>query len=264
MNVILIVETFVAFIIALSLHEAAHAGMATILGDSTPAGDGRLSLAPTRHMAAIGTIVAIVSCVSTFPGGLGWGRPVDIDARRMRGGPNTGLLLVALAGPTMNAIIGTGLALGLHAIPGFGALSSRAIQCSGTSGFGVSLQKCLSTAQSPYLIRVEQFLIVLAVTNILIALVNIIPLHPLDGYRVLYAILPTRQALAFRNYEQYMEFMLLVLFFVVPYLFAIVGLGASPTTWLGLLTNPGQWLIVHANMLASRAIGPVAGIYVLL
>ncbi|HKB49069.1 MAG TPA: site-2 protease family protein, partial [Ktedonobacterales bacterium] len=64
--------------------------------------------------------------------------------------------------------------------------------------------------------RIEQFLFAFAVTNIVLALVNLIPLHPLDGYRVLFALLPNESAIAYRSYESYMEFSLLVLFFVLP------------------------------------------------
>ena len=255
MNVILIVETFIAFVIAITIHEAAHAGMATLLGDATPSSEGRLALSPRQQMAGIGTIVAIVSCVGLFPGGLGWGTPVDIDARRLRGGPDFGMILVALAGPVMNAILGVAIAFGLLLIPGFQRLGLASSECGTliTSGLhGGTLQSCLSQAQPWYLIRVEQFLLVFAVTNILIALLNIIPLHPLDGYRVLYALLPTRQALSFRNLEPYMELMLLVIFFVIPWILSFVHL---------FTFDPSGWLISFSNGLVGNIVGPFSVSY---
>ena len=99
-NAIVIVETFLAFVVAVTIHEAAHAGMAALLGDSSPLASGRLSLSPRRQMATIGTIAAIVFAFDYF-GGLGWGRPVDVDARRLRVGPNFGLILVSLASPVV-------------------------------------------------------------------------------------------------------------------------------------------------------------------
>lgn len=253
MNVIVVVETFIAFIVAITIHEASHAAMAGILGDTSPAADGRLSVVPRRQMAAIGTITAIVTSVHGF-GTLGWGKPVDVDARRLRGGANLGTILVAIAGPFVNLVVGLGIAFGIRAIPSFAALSSAANRCVPTGGltiFGIQLQNCLATAQSPYLVRAEQFLVALAVTNIILALVNCIPLHPLDGYKVLYAILPTEPALRFRDFEPYMEVILLVIFFVVPYIARFVGVGFSPT----------DLLIGKANSIVGDIIGPLIRAY---
>lgn len=259
MNVILIVETFIAFVIAITIHEAAHAGMATLLGDPTPAAEGRLTVSPRPQMAAVGTIVAIVSCIGGLPGGLGWGKPVDFDARKLRVGPNLGSILVALAGPLMNAILGVAVAFGLLLIPGFHLLGLATLRCGassiGAGLFGGPLQGCLSQAQPWYLIRIEQFLLAFAVTNILLALLNIIPLHPLDGYRVLYALLPTRQALSFRNFEPYMELTLLVIFFVIPWILSFVHL---------FTFDPSGLLIAAANHIVGNIVGPFGAGYLAL
>lgn len=241
-NIIVSVETFVAFIIAITIHEASHAGMAALLGDSTPSSDGRLSLSPRRQMAIIGTIVAIVYSLSaSLPIGLGWGKPVDLDARRMRVNPNVGMILVAIAGPLVNLGIGLGLAALLQVAPGYQSLGhalTTPINCLGQGG-GQALQACLAqnSAQPIYLLRIEQFVFAFAVTNIVLALLNIIPLHPLDGYQVLYALLPTTQAVGLRKFEPYMELILLVIFFVVPRVFALLGADV----------NPGGALAYYAN-----------------
>lgn len=260
MNVIIVVETFLAFIVAVTIHEAAHAAVAGMLGDTSPAAEGRLSLVPSRQMAAVGTVVAIATSVGSFGlGGLGWGKPVDVDARRLRGGANFGTILIAISGPLVNLGVGIGIAFGLRAIPSFAALSTAANSCAPTADaaptlFGIGLQDCLSTAQSPYLLRVEQFLVALAVTNVLLAIVNCIPLHPLDGYKMLYALLPTPQALRFRDFEPYMEVSLLVIFFVIPYLARLFGSSFSPT----------GYLILAANNIVGGIIGPLIHIYPLL
>ena len=246
-NIILVVETFIAFVIAVTIHEAAHAAMATALGDSTPVSQGRLSLFPRTQMATVGTIVAIVASFSVSisgglvaVGGLGWGRPMDIDARRLRVGPNFGMILVALTGPLVNLIVGIGLAFLVTVLPGYGTLPLYLGNCPGLAG--ASLQTCLSGAQPAGLLRLDQFLIALAATNIIIAIVNIIPLHPLDGYKVLYALLPTPQAISFRRFEPYMELTLLTIFFVLPY---ILG-------FLGIPFRPIDTLISGANLLVQQ------------
>jgi Zn-dependent protease len=240
MNVIVVVETFVTFIIAVTIHEAAHAAMAALLGDSTPVSEGRLSFSPRRQMAAVGTIVAIVYSVGLL-GGIGWGKPVSIDARRLRAGPNFGMFLVALAGPAVNLVLGLAAAFGLRLLPGYYRLDVAASDCGvgiipgAVAHVGLPLQACMSQvsqAQPGYLLRIDQFLFVFALTNFLIVLVNLIPLHPLDGYKILYALLPAEPAISLRRYEGYMEFALLVLFFVLPVVLSLFSIPFSPAGYL--------------------------------
>lgn len=251
MNVILIVETFVAFVIAVTLHEAAHAGMASLLGDSTAVSRGRLSLSPRRQMATVGTIVALVLSVSV-PAGLGWGKPMEIDARRMRVGPNVGTILVALAGPAVNALLGIGLAATLHLIPSYGTLAAHSALCGGSGAF---LQRCLSGAQPVYLLRLEQFGYIFAITNILLALLNLIPLYPLDGYHLLFALLPSGPAVAYRDFSRYMEVTLLAIFFVIPYLLLLLRIASI---------SPGLWFAEWSNSIASIFSGGAFSFYLLL
>lgn len=247
-NVILVVETFVTFILAITIHEATHAAVASALGDHTPVAEGRIALAPRRQMATIGTIVGLVTSFSY--GGLGWGRPVRYDSTRMRVGPNLGIFMVALAAPVVNFVIGVGVAMLLTVFPGYSALGARAGVCSGV-GVGAHLQTCLGSAQPAYLLRIEQFLFIFAVTNILLALINLIPLHPLDGYKMLFAILPDQPAVSYRRYEGYMEFGLLVLFFALPYVLR----------FLGVLFSPSDYFITWANHIAGHFAGNVFRVY---
>ena len=149
MNAIVAVEAFIAFVLAITIHEAAHAAMASTLGDSTAASRGRLSLWPPRQMATIGTMVAIILIFSGIPAGLGWGKPVEIDERRMRVGPDLGMALVAISGPLANLALGVVLAIALRFVPNYTALSTAALRCGGEGGF---LQQCLSHAQPIYLL----------------------------------------------------------------------------------------------------------------
>jgi Zn-dependent protease len=250
-NIILFVETFIAFVIAVTLHESAHAAAAAALGDASPAAAGRLSLAPRSQMAAIGTIVAIVYSFGILPAGMGWGRPMDVDARRLRVGPNFGLILVALAGPLVNLVLGIGIVLALPLIPGYHQLAPAILGNCRDALPGEALQSCLSVAQPAYVLRIEQFAYTFAVSNVALALINIIPLHPLDGYKVLFALLPNRQAITYRDWEPYMELTLLVIFFVVPYILA----------FLNIDFNPGQIIITFARNITDPFAINIAAFY---
>lgn len=255
MNTLVVAETFLAFIIAVTLHESAHAAMAALLGDGSPGGAGRLSLNPRRQMASIGTIVAITLSfgipLGGAPVGLGWGKPVETDTRRMRVGPDTGIFLIALAGPAFSLVMGLLFSIVLHFMPGYGTLSIFADRCSIESGS--LLQFCLSHAQPAWQLRIEQFLFLLASTNILLALLNLIPLHPLDGYNMLFALLPNGPAVRFRDFQPYMELLLLVLFFLIPYLLQIVHLD---------FLNPGYWLGQWSTTLVARVAGAAYPLFV--
>ncbi len=264
-NVIWIVEAFIGFMIALALHESAHAAMAAALGDGTPLSNGRLSLAPRRHMSAIGTIVAVVFAMQPVllaPTGLGWGKPVEVDARRLRVGPNFGLILVALAGPLVNALLGFAVLFGLRLLPGANALQVSFERCTGldlaVGGLAVGgqpLQTWLSGAQNIAVLRVEQVLVAFAVSSIGLAILNLIPLHPLDGYKILFALLPNRQAIRYRDFEPYMEFTLLVIFFVLPVILGFVGIPL----------NLGNLLVLKpAYSLAQSVAGSLVPLFLLL
>lgn len=253
MNVIVIVETFVAFIIAITLHEAAHAGMAQLLGDSTAVRQGRLSLAPGRQMAAPGTLVAIFLSFSALAG-LGWGRSMEVDAQRMRVGANLGTILTALAGPALNLILGLAVAFGLAMAPGVPALAAHPGCYAALQGgtHGLVLQDCFGAAQPAYALRLEQFAMIFAVTSIVLALVNLLPLHPLDGYHILFALLPSSAAIRYRNWMPYMEMILIILFLALPLLLLAFGVGGF---------NPGRWFASWANDIVGNITGWVYSFY---
>ena len=249
MNTLVVVETFIAFVIAITLHEAAHAAMAGLLGDGTSWSEGRLSLNPRRQMAAIGSIVAITLSfgipLGGLPVGLGWGKPLEVDTRRLRVGPDTGIFLVALAGPVFSLAMGFLFAVILRFMPGYQTLAFVSDRCAGA---GSLLQHCLINAQPVWQLRLEQFLYVLAATNVLLAVLNLIPLHPLDGYGMLFALLPNRPAVRYRDWRPYMEVTLLAIFFLIPYLLGLLGLSQL---------NPGYWLAFLAQAVTGSIAGPI-------
>jgi Zn-dependent protease len=235
------VETFVAFVLALILHNCAQALMAAALGDRTPISKGRFSFLPGAHLSAIGVIVAIVTSISAACG-LGWGKPVETDAPRLRPGPNAGIIIVALTGMLTNLVIGLGIAFGLKFLPGVHALEIGWAKCVGQ--VGSNLLECLPGAQPVWLLYIQQFLIAFAVTNVALALLNLIPLYPLDGYYILFAILPSGPAISYRNAVPYMELVLLLILFVIPYLLQILRIPFNPA---GLIAGLARSLVYNVG-----------------
>lgn len=138
---------------ALVLHEYAHAQVSTWLGDPTPGLEGRLSLNPLVHVDWLGMIMLWVFR-------FGWARPVQIDPRYYRS-PRAGMLLVALAGPVMNVLVG--------------------IVC-------LALLAHVPWPPGRYATAVQTVLDYAVLYNVFFAVFNILPIPPLDGSRVLAAI----------------------------------------------------------------------------
>ncbi len=140
-------------LLALPVHELAHAAVATALGDDTPRLQGRLSLNPLRHLDLMGSILILIA-------GFGWAKPVQWNPRNIRMNTKLGAVLIAVAGPLSN------LAMGAISLWIAGQFSSSL----GDFAYSALLQ--------------------FAYINVLLAVFNLIPIPPLDGSFVLFALLP--------------------------------------------------------------------------
>ena len=215
-NVLLALMVVASFLMAIPLHECGHALMASWLGDTTPRSEGRQSLSLRSHIDPVGTLMCVILAFQpTLAVGLGWGKPVKADPWKMRRvGANTGVLLVAWAGPIFSLLIGLVAALLLRLLPA-------------------------SVFSEPFAIRIPQLLLVFACVNIGLAIFNLIPLYPLDGYQILYTLLPSRQAVQFAKSATYGPLIILALFFLLPFLAQFSGLASFPLfrlpfyIWLG-------------------------------
>jgi Zn-dependent protease len=146
----------IGLLLAVDIHECAHAWAANELGDPTARYQGRLSLNPLVHLDPMGTLMMLFSLFGGI--GIGWGKPVPVNPWNLRHG-RVGHGLVALAGPGSNLIAAAALALPLHL---------------GWSGVGV----------------VGYYLwTILIGVNVSLALFNLLPIPPLDGASVLVGIL---------------------------------------------------------------------------
>ena len=155
------VAFLLSLLIAIDVHEFAHAWVANELGDPTARYQGRLSLNPLVHLYPMGTIMMLFSLFSGF--GIGWGKPVPVDPRYLRKGPRVGMGMVAAAGPVSNLILAA-----IAAVP---------------------IRLALSLPWS-----LLNLLAILISVNISIALFNLLPLPPLDGASILRGILSTIRA----------------------------------------------------------------------
>ncbi len=173
-------------LLAITVHEVAHGWTARLFGDHTAEMQGRLSLNPIRHVDPVGTIL-VPGLLLIMPGGFvfGWAKPVPVDWRNLRR-PKQDMVWVAAAGPAVNLVMGLGWAL----------LARVALGMSTDSSFGLPL----------LLMGVAGMLI-----NTILAVLNMLPLPPLDGGRVLTGLLPTRYAIPFSRIEPYGFWILIAL-----------------------------------------------------
>ncbi len=173
----------------ITLHEAAHGYVARMFGDPTAWQAGRISLNPVRHIDPIGTIVVpLVLLFSTKllgGGGLlfGWAKPVPVDWSRLRR-PKRDMLWVALAGPGSNLLMAIIWAIGLRILAETGA---------GSADFWV------------------QMMIAGIQVNLILMALNLVPLPPLDGGRIVFSLLPDRMAWQYSKIEPYGIVILIVL-----------------------------------------------------
>jgi Zn-dependent protease len=174
-----------AFLFSLAIHEAAHAWMADRLGDPTARLSGRLSLNPFRHLDPLGALLPFFLIFSGSPIIFGWGKPVPFDPFNLRN-PRRDAALISLAGPLSNLILATFLAVIIR-------LSHLFL---GATGFSI-----------------EMILAPVIQLNVTWGLFNLLPLHPLDGGKVLVGFLP--YDLASKMDEILHEYGLIILIFLL-------------------------------------------------
>lgn len=150
-NPILFLVWAIGLVLAISIHEYAHAVAADRLGDPTPRSQGRLTLDPRAHLDTLGTLALLFL-------GFGWGKPVQFDPYNLRN-PRRDSALIAIAGPVSNLIFATILSLLVHFLPGIDLLSS--------------------------------VFSILIMMNITLAIFNLVPIFPLDGEKILGGFLPS-------------------------------------------------------------------------
>ena len=171
---------------AIPLHECAHAWVSDKLGDPTARNLGRLSLNPMAHLDIIGSVLMLFT-------GFGWAKPVPVMSRNFKN-VKKGMVLSALAGPAANILLAL-LCMLLYKLWCFVLYPMLAVQ--------------FSVAQA-----IATILYIMCILNINLAVFNLIPVPPLDGSRLVTALLPARLYYKVMQYERYIILALFVILFV--------------------------------------------------
>jgi Zn-dependent protease len=172
-------------IFAITVHEVAHGWVAKKYGDNTAFMMGRLTLNPIKHIDLVGTIILPGLLLLTGTGFIfGWAKPVPVDPRYFKN-PRRDMAIVALAGPVSNLLMAIGWAL--------------------CARLGVVLNMEVVTLPLIYT-GIAGISI-----NLVLALINLLPIPPLDGSRILTGILPSRLAWKYNQLERYGFIILLLL-----------------------------------------------------
>jgi Zn-dependent protease len=181
----------VPFLLAITLHEAAHGYAARVFGDRTAEMLGRITLNPIKHIDWVGTVaIPAVLIITNMPFLFGWAKPVPVSMRNLRN-PKTDMIWVAAAGPAANLVMAIGWALILRFAGDVNAVAQIAVA-------GIFW-------------------------NVMLMIFNLLPILPLDGGRIVEGLLPGPLAYKFSRLEPYGFFIVLGLIAVPGLLNSILG-----------------------------------------
>jgi Zn-dependent protease len=189
----------IAFVIAFSLHEWAHAFVAWRLGDPTAEREGRLTINPIPHIDPFGMILILF-------GPFGWARPVPVNPYNFRGNKRLGMVYVAAAGPFVNLVLALVFAVIIALVEQSHALAAMPQKAAEAIGM---------TLWFSFLINCGLFVF------------NLLPIHPLDGSNILRFLSPRRFDPFFHKLDVYGPWVLLLLIFLPGISNLILGVPLS-------------------------------------
>jgi Zn-dependent protease len=189
-DVMMAVVQVVALLFAVSVHESAHGWVAWRCGDPTAKDLGRITLNPIKHLDPVGSLLVPGLLALTGSPVFGWAKPVPVSLARTRH-PRSANLLISAAGPISNLL--------------FGAIFAAA--------FLVARPFLLAGNDAPWLAPLFLFLIFSVGVNVVLALFNLLPIPPLDGFGVLESLLPPRLLPITQTLRRYGMLLLVVVIF---------------------------------------------------
>lgn len=192
-NIMQFVYIVIVILLSLSFHEFSHAFVSYKLGDPTARDQGRLTLNPLRHLDPLGTIMMVASMIGGA--GIGWAKPVPINPMYYKN-KKAGTMLVSIAGPLSNLLLAFIFIFPLTYID-----------------FRYNVRNLDSSDLNLMIYNISVMFIL---TNINLAVFNLLPVPPLDGSKLLSGILPTKQYYQFMRYENYIGIAFILLIFVRP------------------------------------------------
>jgi Zn-dependent protease len=203
-NYLILLYAIPAVLISLGFHEFAHAFVSYKLGDPTAKRLGRLTLNPVKHLDPLGTLMLLISMSSGF--GFGWAKPVPIDPSHYKN-HKRGTVLVSLAGPVSNLILAFLFSFPMaYMVMKNGAVPSQIFDSTiMLYGSDFSVQTII--------FNICRFFYMI---NIGLAIFNILPVPPLDGSKILTAILPQKQYFQLMRYENYVGMAFLAIMLLMP------------------------------------------------
>lgn len=172
--------TAAAAVLCICFHETCHGLAALMLGDPTAKRMGRLSLNPLKHIDPVGLVMLVVAK-------FGWAKPVPIDTRYFRN-PRAGMAITALAGPLSNIFLSAAAA----------------------AGYTVCMFYAIEF-ELAFLETMAEFFYIVFYLSAGLAVFNLLPVPPLDGSKVLFALLPEKAWLKLMQYERYGMLAMMVL-----------------------------------------------------
>jgi len=213
---------------AITLHEAAHGYVARHFGDMTAHAQGRISLNPARHIDILGTIVVpvVILFLSEYKFLFGWAKPVPVNYSALRK-PRQHMAWVAAAGPGANLGMAILWAVVLRACIGMTDRSGAWMEVARLHGTGGLVEVVMRHGNSTveFMVGVSAAGILV---NLLLMLLNLLPILPLDGGRIVASLLPSRAAWQFAKLEPWGLPLLLLLLLVPVYGSNLLSLMLSP------------------------------------
>jgi len=189
----------VVLLFSVIIHEVAHGYVALLRGDDTAKRAGRLTLNPIPHIDLFGSIMlpGLLLFLKT-PVIFGWAKPVPVNSANLKN-PKFDIPLVSFAGPASNIL----LAL--------------------ISGLGIRVIRMFPEFHADFGASIEMFLYVMVVMNVILPIINLIPLPPLDGSKIITYFMPRELADGYLNINPYVSFMVLIILLWSGIIWKIIG-----------------------------------------